>query len=44
MKPIINLFLKSAIITINPDMIVFKDIISVEQAQDIILTFTRKLK
>lgn len=44
MKPIINLFLRSAIITINPDMIVFKDIISVEQARDLIKTFRRKLK
>jgi len=44
MKPIINLFLKNVIITINPDMVVFKDLISVEQAENIIRNLRSKLK
>lgn len=43
MKPIINLFLRSAIITINPELIVFKDLISIEQATDLIYKLREKL-
>lgn len=44
MKPIITFVLRSAILTINPEMIVFKDLISVEQAENLILNFKKKFK